>query len=344
MSPDPAVVRLSGPADVLSSIPHLLGFHPTESLVIMCLSGPRRRQRLIMRVDLPAAADEAQIAVELAARVAHEGADSVVIICYTASPDAVGKLPGAGLVRGLAGQLADRDIEVHDAYLARGTRWWSYVCTDTRCCPRAGTALPDEASAAAGVLAAEAVWRGSATMPDRAALVASIAPDAVAVAAAGRALLDEVEGIGDASWLADESWSPAAVEELAGSLLKRYREGHPGLSGAQAARLRAGLRDVRVRDEIATWGLDPAPEALLSLLADLVRACPAQDAAPACTLLAWVAYLGGNGPLANVALDRAFEAEGNYSMALLLDDALAAQLPPAAIRHITATAEPTRYW
>ena len=344
MSPEPAVVRLRGPADVLSSVPHLLGFHPSESLVIMCLSGPRRRQRLIMRVDLPEAADEALMAVELAERVAHGGADSVVIICYTTSPDAVGKLPGARLVEQLAELLADRDIEVYDAYLARGTRWWSYVCTDSRCCPQAGTELPGEMSSAAGALAAEAVWSGSAAMPDRAALVASIEPDPAAVAAASLAMLDEIDGGAEAQWSTDASWSPAEVVELAGSLLTRYREGHPGLSGAQAARLRAGLRDVRVRDEIATWGLDPAPETLLSLLTDLVRACPDQDAAPACTLLAWVAYLGGNGPLANVALDRALDAEADYSMALLLDDALAAQLPPAAIRHITATAEPTRYW
>jgi hypothetical protein len=329
MSPEPAVVRLRGPADVLSSLPHLLGFHPTESLVIMCLSGPRRRQRLVMRVDLPAVADEAQIAVELAERVAHEDADSVVIICYTAGPDAGDKLPRADLVDGLMELLVDRDIEVHDAYLARGTRWWSYVCTNVRCCPRAGTELADAVSAAAGVLAAEAVWRGSATMPDRAALAASIEPDAAAVAASQQ-MLDHVGGGAVASR------SPATVVALARSLLGRYREGGPGLSGAEAARMRSGLRDVRVRDEIATWGLDPDPEALLLLLTDLARACPAADAAPACTLLAWVAYLHGNGSLANVALDRALACEDAYSMALLLQDALAAQLPPAAIRRITA--------
>ncbi len=247
MSPEPAVVRLRGPADVLSSLPHLLGFHPTESLVIMCLSGPRRRQRLLMRVDLPEVADEAQIADELAERVAHEDADSVVIICYTAGPDARDKLPRADLVDGLMELLVDRDIEVHDAYLARGTRWWSYVCTDVRCYPRAGTELADAVSAAAGVLAAEAVWRGSATMPDRAALAASIEPDAAAVATSQQ-MLDHVVG-GTAA-----SRSPAVVVALARSLLGRYREGGPGLSGAEAARMRSGLRDVRVRDEIARGG------------------------------------------------------------------------------------------
>ena len=260
------------------------------------------------------------------------------------------RLPGhgggaarAGLVRQFSELLADRDVEVLDAYLSRGTRWWSYLCTDTRCCPAAGTELTDGTSAAAGVLAAEAVWRGSATMPDRAALVASIEPDAVAVAAAAAATLEEVGRIGDASWLADTSWSPEAVLELARSLLGRYRAGRPGISGGQAARLRAGLRDVLVRDEIATWGLDPDPEGLLSLLTDLARACPPEDAAAACTLLAWVAYLHGNGSLANVALDRALAVEGDYSMALLLDDALDRALPPTAIRYITDSVARERF-
>jgi len=90
-----------------------------------------------------------------------------------------------------------------------------------------------------------------------------------------------------------------------------------------------------VRDEIATWGLEPDPQVLLALLTDLARTTPAADAAPACTLLAWVAYLGGNGALANVALERALAGEADYSMALLLRDAMAAQLPPSAIRRIT---------
>jgi len=177
MTPEPAsVVRLRGPADILTSVPHLLGFHPTESLVIICLSGPRRRQGLTMRMDLPAARYEAQMSLELATRVAHEAADEVLLICYTQAADAGEELPRASLVDMLGELLAQHEIGVHDAYLARGTRWWSYVCRDPRCCPAAGTELPREPSAAAGMLAAEIVWQGGSTLPDRVALAASIAP------------------------------------------------------------------------------------------------------------------------------------------------------------------------
>jgi hypothetical protein len=328
MTLEPApVVRLRSPADLLSALPHLLGFHPEESLVVVCLKGPRRRQGLTMRIDLPDADDEAEIALELAERVAYENADAVAMVCYTAAPDAGGTLPRAELIETLGDLLGDLGVEVQDAFLTRGTRWWSYTCANGRCCPRTGTELPVRPSSAGDLLAVEAVWRGSATLPDRAALVASIEP--TSPGAVTRA---------DDAGLRGGSEAPAGAVEVAGRLLRRYREGGPGLSPAEATLLSAGLRDVRVRDEIATWGLEPDPEVLLALLTDLARATPDEYAAPTCTLLAWVAYLDGNGALANVALERALRAEEDYSMALLLADALAAQMPPSAMRRVTAAA------
>src|SRR5256884_6581114 len=46
-------VRLSSPADVLAAVPHLLGFHPAKSLVVIGAGGPRGRIRLGFRYDLP---------------------------------------------------------------------------------------------------------------------------------------------------------------------------------------------------------------------------------------------------------------------------------------------------
>src|SRR5207244_9093276 len=46
-------VRLSSPADVLAAVPHLLGFHPAKSLVVIGAGGPRGRLRLGFRYDLP---------------------------------------------------------------------------------------------------------------------------------------------------------------------------------------------------------------------------------------------------------------------------------------------------
>jgi hypothetical protein len=66
------------------------------------------------------------------------------------------------------------------------------------------------------------------------------------------------------------------------------------------------------------------------LWADLVRrAQPGYIAAPAC-LLAVTAWQGGNGALANIALDRALADDPGYSLALVLRDALTAGAPPSA--------------
>src|SRR5690349_20106809 len=46
-------VRLSSTADVLAAVPHLLGFHPARSLVVIGAGGPRGRIRLGFRYDLP---------------------------------------------------------------------------------------------------------------------------------------------------------------------------------------------------------------------------------------------------------------------------------------------------
>ncbi len=53
-SPMPGdVVRVSGPQGIIGSIPYLLGFHPEESLVMLCLRGERNRMGPVLRIDLP---------------------------------------------------------------------------------------------------------------------------------------------------------------------------------------------------------------------------------------------------------------------------------------------------
>jgi hypothetical protein len=61
------------------------------------------------------------------------------------------------------------------------------------------------------------------------------------------------------------------------------------------------------------------------------RAQPGYVAAPA-SLLAFVAWQGGNGALANVALDRALADDPGYSMARLLRQAIDAGAPPSLAR------------
>ena len=89
------------------------------------------------------------------------------------------------------------------------------------------------------------------------------------------------------------------------------------------------LTSLPVRDD--AWArMDPAHrDAHRRLWTDVVRrAQPGYAAAPA-SLLAFVAWQNGDGALANLAIDRALADNPGYSMALLIQEALDAAMPPS---------------
>ena len=96
-------------------------------------------------------------------------------------------------------------------------------------------------------------------------------------------------------------------------------------------------RELRLRRLFAADGrtltvaLDQ-PEQLLALLFDLARRTVAPYDVPVCTMLAIVAWLRGDGGLANVALERAWRGDPTYSLAALVRDGLDQQVPPAEVR------------
>ncbi len=88
-----STISLSGVDGLLSAVPALLGFHPAESLVLLCLAGPRRRVGPVLRIDLPSTAGpavsmDAQTWASLASTAARY-ADEVAVIVYTDQPNTV---------------------------------------------------------------------------------------------------------------------------------------------------------------------------------------------------------------------------------------------------------------
>jgi hypothetical protein len=319
LSDDAMRVRLSGPADVAAAIPHIVGFHPEESLVVISLSGPRRRIGLTMRFDLPPASLHAVMADEVAIRLQSDGAGHAFVACCTTQAGDDARLPRADLVAMIDQRLRDREITLMEALLIRDRRWWSYLCDDAECCPPCGTEMRE----ATDIAAAHALI-GRAVLPDREALAEQLRPVAsVARAAMTRAL----KRAGAAPPTPDETVS------LAVELLDRYAEpANARLSDNEAARLIVGLSDVHARDGVIVAAVRHDLDTAQRLFIELCRrALPPQDA-PTCTTLAWLAYADGNGALANVALERAFASRPDYSLARLLRDGLHGQIPPALLR------------
>lgn len=315
------VARLSAPADLVAVVPHLIGFVPTESVVLLALRGPRRRVRVTLRLDVPRPRDADRVAASLVDKVRVVRADAVVALVYTDEP---GQRARQDLADALVRHCGEAGLELTEALLVRGGRFWSYTCSGP-CCPPEGTPLLREASGPVGLVQAETALAGRAVLADRDALHASLAPaDDPALTAAFR----KAEG----------GWPRSGVDRAA--LLREALAASPRLlphPPAEAARLALALHDVLVRDEVATWSLDDA-ERLLALLHQLARQTPPPWDAPVCTLLAWTAYASGDGSTANVALERALATDPDYSLALLLRTALDRMVQPAEIRDLLRAA------
>ncbi len=336
----PSVVRLRGPADILGVLPYRLGFHPTESLVVVCLEGQRRRDRLVLRLDLPTATEEEVVAAEVAERVAHVGGSAAVLVVYTGarSRPRRGRLARSGLVGALRQALADRGIDLQEALLVTGDRWWSYLCHDPVCCPPAGTPLPAEPTEATVRYAVEAVAQGEVVLADRDALRRSIEPSDHAVARAVREQAAvEAEQVLMAAGQDDAGPDgPRAVTAaLLQALRLRWERGDRRLLPEDAALVVLGLHDKTCRDAAMTAVLDDDAASLLDLLGALVRQADDLDAAPVCTVLGWVAYAAGNGALAAVAAERAVRCEPGYAMAELLLESMDRMVPPDYLRQIS---------
>ena len=344
---DRIAVRISDPGEIAVGIPHLLGFRPRESVVLISLRGPTgSRVGLTVRGDLPSAGEEAA-AVELLVRsVRSDRPRGVLLAVVTEAPDgdpgppSGADLPYRSLVHAFVQALAAGAVPVHDALLVRAGRWWSYDCPEPCCAPGAGTVLP------AGVteLAVAAVATGTVVERDRAALGERIARPrdvgarrdmAAACASVAAETVARGRVVGTAE-VAAESWAAVAAAVV------RCRPGAPvpgaRLSDRELARLVCGLRDAEVRDRALVLALGADSAAVEQLWAECTRRAPTPlDAAPA-TLLAVSAWLRGDGAMAHVALDRALESDPGYGLARLLAQALAACLAPAELRVLLRTA------
>jgi hypothetical protein len=325
----PPRIRVSSVAGLLAVIPHLLGFHPVRSMVIVGLDGPRGRIGLAFRYDLPDPPDPAQsrkIAEHAVAVLERRLIGTVIAVGY-----------GAGtLVTPVADALRTAlscTVTLRDLLRVEGDRYWSYACKDPGCCPPEGVPFDGPAHPTAAALAAA----GMTARPDRAALAASLAPvtgpQAESMRRAEQRTLRRAQQL-TAGWsgqrrtrLLIEAGRAAVRDAIA-----LYRGGGEITDDDQIAWLIMAISDIRVRDE--AWArMDPEHRAAhRRLWTDLVRRAREPLVPAPASLLAFTAWQSGEGALANIAVERALAADPGYSMAQLIGDAVEAGLPPSAAR------------
>jgi len=203
-APQALAVKVDGQDGALGAAAALLGFNPTDSVVVMCLSGPRRRIGPVIRVDLDHGQIPAGSAEQLAAHAARH-ADEVIVMTFTdtgaaAAPDT------AALVAAL-----------------RPT------CTVLEVIDAANTPheVPEQ------LLAATAL-SGRAVLPDRAALARSVAhtPTTHPADPAILAAMDNVTGRDQ--WLTTHGSDPASLPALVAAV-QATRDTDPRIPNMSAA-------------------------------------------------------------------------------------------------------------
>lgn len=290
------------------------------------MAGPHGRVKLAFRFDLPdpPSAEVAAAAADHAVTVLRQVRTTAVI--------GVGYGPGT-LVTPIADTmrvvLPREGIRLHDILRVDEGRYWSYLCADPACCPADGVPVPDSDHPAARTLAAAGVTAraGRAEVAESIAPVTGSVTDAIAQATkqAERTLAGYLGVCGPDA-------ARTTCLDLVRAAISAYRDGEAITGHLQLARIALALTGIEIRDD--AWArMDPDHrDAHLRLWTDLTRhAQPGYVAAPA-SLLAFTAWQSGDGALANLALDRAFDDDPGYSMARLLREAVDAGLPPSAAR------------
>ncbi len=324
-------IRVGSVAGFLAIVPHLLGFHPARSMVVVGVDARRGRVLLAFRYDLPDPPDAAgsrEITRHAVGVLAKRRIRMAIVAGYGPGPLVT------PVAEALQAGLSDRGIALRDLLRVEDGRYWSFLCQDPRCCPAEGVPFDAAAHPAGAALAAA----GMPACPDRAALARSLAPlsgpDAESMArATERALRRVGELLTSAPSTADglrrvvDEGRAAVCEAIAA-----YRAGARITDHDRLAWLTVTVADLRVRDD--AWArMEPGFRAAhRRLWTDLVRHAVRPYVPAPASLLAFTAWQSGEGALANIAIERALAADPKYSMARLLGQALDAGLPPSAAR------------
>jgi hypothetical protein len=305
-SPTPSLTART-PEDVLALVPVVLGFEPTESLVLLTFGAATPFHA---RLDLPATVDDVPAAVELLVSPARQhGVRRVLLVAYSERGRYADRV-----LRGVARAFERAGISVIDGLRTDGRRW--HPVPGRPGVPAHG--VPYDLTA--HPFAVQAVYDGRVLHGSRSALAATIATDPARVATVVTALAAQSGPAGAA--LDEGRWARDLVaDHVAAATVP---------SDAELARLLRGMLDVRVRD--AAWSSLTREQARehAALWTDVVQRSPEPLLAGPAALLGFAAWLAGDGALAWCAVDRCLDADPAYSLGTLVTELLTRAVPPSS--------------
>lgn len=346
-----STVRLRDPGQLLAALPHLLGFRPADSvLVIAHARESGGRVGNVVRADLPPRAGPVALARRLREPLLNDASAvaTVALVGGTPSEPREGP-PHRDLVEALEAAFVEAGHHVaHALWVAEvraGLRW---SCYDAPACTGL---LPDPGSTEIAAVAAHA---GIVTYGSRGAMERQLDPTDPEAVARRAVLLDrDLDKEGRSGVLdpllasADRETACGRGLEVVRDALARSARGEFAFSDTEIVRLAVALSLTEVRDICLASALPPEGSRAATaerLWLELVRQLPAPERAQAACLLAYSAYVRGEGALAGMAIDNALRADPGHVLAALLNQALGHAIPPGTITRLGATCDDSALW
>lgn len=332
------------PGDLIAAIPAMLGFVPERSLLVMVLTDsacdPPIESAYVfaaMRFDLQLPpgliGDPAELMAAAVTRVCDSaGSTEVLAVMIDDRATIADRNTHAMLLADLALHLAENRIGLESSWATAAIEpdspWWSLLGPTTE-----GVITDPKSS----VLTAAVVAEGQPVYSSRSERVALIEPDQEAVERVGELLpaarAEVLDRYAAKRRSGDDDGGTRWGCERALGLIAACDAGHV-LTDRESAQLAAVFADDRVRDGLLSTALSNYRRSAESLWEHLTRTLPSPERAQPAVLLAYSAYVRGDGVLAGIAVQTALDADPYHRFAILLEGALEIGLDPYSMRQL----------
>lgn len=300
---EPARLTLHDPADVISAVPYLLGFPPTESLVVFVLDGSHLL--VTARYDAEHVMDDLsgpRVFAPLLASVGVPGA-RIVLVAYREDRRAAALL--------LSRATRALTVPVLLSMVVSGGRWW--MADDPQTCP--GTPV-DQASA----VVAHAVVHG---------LTVAASRDEIALALAGPPR-DTITGLRRQLQTArrvSSHWTlPAQQRAMADRISRSAVE---PLDTQVLLECVALLESPRVRDVVWAHLCPQTARVHVNLWSQVIHVTPPGEQLLAVCALGFAAWQAGQGALMTLCTQQAAALDPTHHLVDMLEAIAAGCVPPS---------------
>lgn len=299
--------------DLLDTLPALFGFTPKESFIAIATVGRRHRFGFRLRMDMPARADVAKAACQVARYLRRQDPDGAVLIALTEDSDA-----GDALVAAVRAELGT--LPIHEAVRATQDRYWTY-----------SGGRPDEPVAyvsRCSEVVVEAIVHGRQILPDREALVAKFGAVSGARAEQMAAVTDRALGAA-VQVMAECPTADLGVAGMArlAPIIAAHADGI-AMNDADLATLAVWVSAVQVRDHVWSRMDQTNAQQALELWTAVAQVVVEPFEPPVLCLAAFAAWLTGDGAQALIAVERAKRIQWDYSLADLILRLIMSAMPP----------------